>query len=114
MGYETTVIPRTPPPRGSIDAASESTTSSAPHAHALPSYTFQFPVPAVLAASPASLPPSLLSAALTLVPSGVTQAFCVAVLLLPLSVGAPGCPLCAPKPSLLTNAGRIFRPYFEA
>ena len=61
--------------------------------HALPSSTFWFPVPAVLAASPASLPPSSLSAALALVPPGVAPAFCMAVFLLPPSIGAPGRPL---------------------
>ena len=69
-----------------------------PHVHALSSSTFWFPVPAVLAASPTSLPPAFLSAALALVTPGVAPAFCVAVLLLPLSVGAPECPLCAPTP----------------
>ena len=64
------------------------------YAHALPSPPFRFP--AVLVASPASLCPSSLSAVLPLVPPGVAPAFCVAVLLLPLSVGAPGCPCCAP------------------
>ena len=62
---------------------------AAPHAHALPSSTFWFPVPAVLDASPALLPPSSLSAALALIPPGVAPVFCVAVLLLPLSVWAP-------------------------
>ena len=65
---------------------------TASHAHALPSPPFWFPVPAVLVASRASLCPSSLSAVLALVPPGVAPAFCVSVLLLPLSVGAPGCP----------------------
>ena len=69
---------------------------AASHAHALPSPPFWFPVPAVLVASPASLCPSSLSAVLALVPPGVAPAFCVSVLLLPLSVGAPGCPFRAP------------------
>ena len=67
-------------------------------AHALPSPPFWFPVPAVLVASPASLCPSSLSAVLALVPPGVAPAFCVSVLLLPLSVGAPGCPCRATPP----------------
>ena len=75
---------------------------AAPHVHALPSPTFWVHVPTVLVASPASLPPSSLSAALALVPPGVAPTFCVAVLLLPLFVGAPGCPLrihsCHPPP----------------
>ena len=70
---------------------------SLPPMHALPSSTF-WSVPAVLAASLAWLPPSSLSVALALVPPSVAPAFCVAVLLLPLSVGAPGSPLCAPSP----------------
>ena len=53
---------------------------AASHAHALPSPTFWFPVPAVLVAPPASLPPSSSSAALALIPPGVAPAFCVAVL----------------------------------
>ena len=61
--------------------------ATTPHAHALPS-----PLPPCLAA------PLPLSAALAFVPLGVAPAFCVAVLLLPLSVGAPRCPLCAPTP----------------
>ena len=61
------------------------------HAHALPSAPFWFPVPAVLVASPASLCPSSLFAVLALVPSVVAPAFCVSVLLLPLSV-APAPP----------------------
>ena len=71
---------------------------AASHAHALPSAPFWFPVPAVLVASPALLCPSSLSAVLALVPLGVAPAFCVSVLLLPLSVGAPGCPCRAPPP----------------
>ena len=59
---------------------------TATHAHALPSPPFWFPVPAVLVA------------VLALVPPGVAPAFCVSVLLLPLSVGAPGCPYRAPTP----------------
>ena len=71
---------------------------AASHAHALPSPPFWFPVPAVLVASPASLlRPSSLSAVLALIPLGA-PAFCVSVLLLPLSVGAPGCPCRAPTP----------------
>ena len=54
---------------------------SLPPAHAFPSSTFWFPVPAILAASRASLPPSL-STAVALVPLGVAPAFCVVVLLL--------------------------------
>ena len=69
---------------------------AASHAHALPSAPFWFPVPAVLVASPALLCPSSLSAVLALVPPGVAPAFCVSVLPLPLSVGAPGCPCRAP------------------
>ena len=68
------------------------------HAHALPSPPFWFPVPAVLVASPASLCPSSLSVVLALVPPGVAPAFCVSVLLLSLSVGAPRCPCHAPPP----------------
>ena len=68
------------------------------HAHALPSTPFWFPVPTVLVASPALLCPSSLSAVLALVPPGVAPAFCVSVLLLPLSVDAPGCPCRAPPP----------------
>ena len=71
---------------------------AASHAHALPSAPFWFPVPAVLVASPASLCPSSLSAVLARVPPGVAPAFCVSVLLLLLSVGAPGCPCCALPP----------------
>ena len=71
---------------------------AASHAHALPSAPFWFPVPAVLVASPALLCPSSLSAVLALVPPGVSPAFCVSVLLLPLSVGATGCPCHAPPP----------------
>ena len=66
---------------------------AASHAHALPSPPFWFPVPAVLVASPALLRPSSLSAVLAFVPPGVAPAFCVSVLLLPLSVGAPLVPL---------------------
>ena len=62
---------------------------AASHAHTLPSAPFWFPVPAVLVASPALLCPSSLSAMLALVPPGVAPAFCVSVLLLLLSVGAP-------------------------
>ena len=69
---------------------------AASHAHALPSPPFWFPVHAVLVASPASLCPSSLFAVLALVPPDVAPAFCVSVLLLPLSVGAPGCPCRAP------------------
>ena len=60
------------------------------HAHALPSSSFWFPVsPGVLAAPPTSLPPiSSSSAALS-----VSR---LAVLLLPLSVGACGWHPCAP------------------
>ena len=71
---------------------------AASRAHTLPSPPFWFPVPAVLVASPASLCPSSLSAVLALVPPGAAFTFCVSVLLLPLSVGAPGCPFCAPPP----------------
>ena len=71
---------------------------AASHAHALPSAPFWFPVPAVLVASPASLCPSSLSAVLARVPPGVAPAFCVSVLLLPRSVGAPECPFRAPPP----------------
>ena len=56
------------------------------------------PFPLTAHTSPASLAHSSLSAALALIPRGVAPAFCVAVLLLPLSVSAPGCPLCAPTP----------------
>ena len=59
---------------------------AASHAHAPPFAPFWFPVPAVLVASPALLCPSSLSAVLALVPLGVAPAFCVSVLLLPLSV----------------------------
>ena len=68
---------------------------TASHAHTLPSPPFWFPIPAVLVASPASLCPSSLSAVLALVPAvlalvppGVAPAFCVSLLLLPLSFGA--------------------------
>ena len=71
---------------------------AASHVHALPSPPFWFPVPAVLVASAASVCPSSLSAMLALVLPGVAPAFCVSVLLLPLSVGAPGCPCRAPPP----------------
>ena len=71
---------------------------AASHAHALPSPPFWFPVPAILVASPALLCPSSLFAVLALVPPGVAPVFCVSVLLLPLSVGAPGCPCRAPPP----------------
>ena len=71
---------------------------AASHAHALPSPPFWFPVPAVLVAFPALLCPSSLSAVLALVPPGVAAAFRVSVLLLPLSVGAPGCPCRAHPP----------------
>ena len=76
---------------------------AASHAHALPSPPFWCPVPAVPVASPAllcpsSLCPSSLSAVPALVPPGVAPAFCVSVLLLPLSGGAPGCPCRAPPP----------------
>ena len=63
---------------------------AASHAHALPSAPFWFPVPAVLVASHALLCPSSLCAVLALVPPSVAPAFCVFVLLLSLSVGAPG------------------------
>ena len=69
---------------------------AASHAHALPSAPFWFPVPAVLVASPALLCPSSLFAVLAFVLLGVAPAFCVSVLLLPLSVGAPGYPCHAP------------------
>ena len=69
---------------------------AASHAHALRSSTFWFPAPAILAASPTSLPLASLSAALSLVPPGVAPVSCVAVLLLPLSVGAPGWRLSPP------------------
>ena len=69
---------------------------AASHAHALPSAPFWFPVPTVLVASPALLYPSSLSGVPALVPPGVAPAFCVSVLLLPLSVGASGCPFRAP------------------
>ena len=52
----------------------------------------------VLVASPALLCPSSLSGVPTLVPVGVAPAFCVSVLLLPLSGVAPGCPCRAPPP----------------
>ena len=71
---------------------------AASHAHALPSAPFWFPVFAVLVASPALLYPSSLFAVLALVPPGAAPAFCVSVLLPPLSVGAPGCPCRAPPP----------------
>ena len=71
---------------------------AASHAHALPSAPFWFPVPAVLVASPALLCPSSLFAVLARVPPGVAPAFCVSVLLLPLSFGAAGCPCRAPPP----------------
>ena len=66
---------------------------AASHAHALPSPPFWFPVPTVLVAS---LCPSSLSGVLALVPPGVAPAFCVAVLLLPLSSGALGAPVAHP------------------
>ena len=68
---------------------------AASHSHTLPSAPFWFPVPAVLVASPALLCPSSLFAVLALVPPGVAPAIYVSVSLLPLSVGAPGCPFCA-------------------
>ena len=71
---------------------------AASHAHALPSLPFWFPVPAVAVASPALLCPSSLFAVLALVPPGVAPVLCVSVLLLPLSVGAPGCPCRTPPP----------------
>ena len=71
---------------------------AASHAHALPSTPFWFSVPAVPVASPALLCPSSLSAVPALVPPGVAPAFCVSVLLLPLSGGAAGCPCRAPPP----------------
>ena len=73
---------------------------AASHAHALPSPPFWFLVPNVLVAYPASLCPSSLSVVLALVPPGVAPAFCVSVLLLPPSVGAPGCPFRAPPPRI--------------
>ena len=72
---------------------------AASHVHALPSAPFWFPVPAILVASPALLCPSSLFAVLALVPPGVAPAFGVSVLLLPLSVGAPGCP-CRASPTV--------------
>ena len=45
---------------------------------------------------PCCAPPLCL--VLVLAPPGVAPAFCVSVLLLPLSVGAPGCPFRAPTP----------------
>ena len=69
---------------------------AASHAHAPPSAPFWFPVPAVVVASPALLCPSSLFPVLALVPPGVAPAFCVSVLLLPLSGGAPGCPPSCP------------------
>ena len=71
---------------------------AASHAHALPSAPFCFSVPAVPVASPALLCPSSLSAVPALIPPGVAPAFCVSVLLLPLSGGAAGCPCRAPPP----------------
>ena len=71
---------------------------AASHAHAPPFAPFWFPVPAVLVASPALLCPSSLSGVPALVPLGVAPAFCVSVLLLPLSGGAAGCPCRAPPP----------------
>ena len=44
------------------------------------------------------MPLLLCFAVLALVPPGVAPAFCVSVLLLPLSVGAPGCPYRATPP----------------
>ena len=70
--------------------------AAASHAHALPSAPFWFPVPTVRVASLALLCPSSLFAVLALVHPGVAPAFCVSVLLLPLSVGALGCPCRAP------------------
>ena len=72
--------------------------AAASHAHAPPYAPFWFPIPTVLVASPALLCPSSLSAVPALVPPGVAPTFCVSVLLLPLSVGAPGCPCRAPTP----------------
>ena len=71
---------------------------AASHAHAPPFAPFWFPAPAVLVASPALLCPSSLSGVPALVPLGVAPAFCVSVLLLPLSGGAAGCPCRAPPP----------------
>ena len=71
---------------------------AASHAHTPPYAPFWSPVPAVLVASPALLCPSSLSGVPALVPLGVAPAFCVSVLLLPLSGGAPGCPCRAPPP----------------
>ena len=83
---------------------------AASHAHTLPSAPFWFPVPAVLVASPALLCPSSLFAVLALVPPSVAPAFCVSVLLFPLSVGAPGCPpppsVGSVKPALIRRAVR--------
>ena len=58
------------------------------------------PIPSILVPCPGCLsclaaPPSL-SAVLARVPLGVARASCVSVLLLPLSVGAPGCPFAHP------------------
>ena len=69
---------------------------AASHVHALPSPPFWYPV---LVASPALLRPSSLCGVLTLVPPSVAPAFCVFVLLLPMSVGALGCPFCTPTPA---------------
>ena len=71
---------------------------AASHAHALPSAPFWFPVPAVPVASPPLPCPSSLYDVLALVPLGVAPAFGVSVLLLPMSVGAPGCLCRAPPP----------------
>ena len=79
---------------------------AASHAHALPPAPFWFPVPVVLVTSPALLCPSSLSAVLALVPPGVAPVFCVSVLVLPLLVGAPGCP-CRACPTGLPPRTRI-------
>ena len=69
---------------------------AASHVHAHPSPPFWFPV---LVVSPCLLrPSSFLSAVLAFIPPSVAPATCVSMLLLPLSVGTPGCPLCAPTP----------------
>ena len=70
-----------------------------PLVHTLPFPPFWFRAPAVLVASPALLCPSSLSDVPALVPPGVAPAFCVTVLLLPLSIGALGCPFRAPTPA---------------
>ena len=69
---------------------------AASQAHAPPFAPFWFPAPAVLVACPALLCPSSLSGVPALVPLAVAPAFCVSVVLLPLSGGAAGCPCSAP------------------